>query len=172
MSSVDNRVVKMSLDNLDFETAARQTLDTLNKLESQSKFDKLKSHFSVFEKSAKSIKMNAAALEEVQQVADHMRLQSIAEDVNHISDRFNALGAVAFSVLNNITSKAMSAGASIARSLTIEPIIDGFHEYETTMNSIKTIQAKFLLYLPKAHSVTSMCQAVLCLFLNSYGRTT
>ena len=43
--------------------------------------------------------------------------------------------------LSNITTTAMRVGKSIADSLTIDPIKDGFTEYETQMNAVQTILA-------------------------------
>lgn len=42
-------------------------------------------------------------------------------------------------MLSNITNSAVNAGKNLVSALTIQPITDGFNEYETKMNSIQTI---------------------------------
>ena len=60
-----------------------------------------------------------------------------ANSLNEVSAA--AREVVAFSVLNNITNRAVDAGMRIGRALTIEGMLDGFQEYELTMNSIQTL---------------------------------
>lgn len=51
------------------------------------------------------------------------------------------MGAVAFSVIDNIVTKAMGAAERITSSLSLDPLMQGFDEYNTNMGSIQTILA-------------------------------
>lgn len=124
MSSVDERVVDMKFNNSQFEQGAKKSIDTLGLL-------------------SKSLKMDGAkkGLDEVSASASRFSLQNIAQGVQDLGNRFTNLGVVAISALTNITNRAVNAGISIAKSLTIDPIKQGLQEYETNLNSVQTILA-------------------------------
>ena len=124
MPSVDNRVVEMNFDNAAFERKVATTLTSLEQLQ-------------------KSLDMANAArgFEEVNRAARSFNLGGIAGAVDGVSAKFLAMSTIAITALANITNKAVDAGLRIAKSLTIAPILDGFREYETNMNSIQTILA-------------------------------
>ena len=44
-------------------------------------------------------------------------------------------------VLVNLTNQAYSAGKKISEALTLQPLKDGFAEYETQMDAVQTILA-------------------------------
>lgn len=68
-------------------------------------------------------------------------LQKIEGAVSAISGRFSALGTLATGALLSIGSRAAQAGTQLLNSFSFAPIISGFHEYETNLNSIQTILA-------------------------------
>lgn len=61
--------------------------------------------------------------------------------VTAVSSKFIALSTIAITALSNITNKAVNAGTSFVKSFTVAPIMDGLREYETTLQSIQTVQA-------------------------------
>ena len=61
--------------------------------------------------------------------------------VTAVSNKFLALTTIAITALSNITNRAINAGISFAKSFTVAPIMDGLHEYETTLQSIQTVMA-------------------------------
>lgn len=124
MSSIDNRIVDMKFQNTSFESGASKTLGTLAKL-----------------KEALSFKVGKNGLDEVQNSANRFSMGHVEGAVTGVSKKFLAMSTIAITALANITNRAISAGANIVKSLTIAPIMDGFHEYETQMNSIQTILA-------------------------------
>ena len=63
----------------------------------------------------------------------------LLEGVDTIASRFSALGIIGVTALMNITNAAIDAGAQIVKALTIEPIKQGYDEYELKMGSIQTI---------------------------------
>lgn len=66
-------------------------------------------------------------------------LGALGMGVDAVSSKFNAFGIIAATALMNITNRAIDTARNVSKSLTIEPITDGFNEYETKMNSIQTI---------------------------------
>ncbi len=66
-------------------------------------------------------------------------LAGIASGIESISSKFSALSIVGITALTNIANKAVDAGLKVTKSLTVEPIMDGFREYELKMGSIQTI---------------------------------
>lgn len=68
-------------------------------------------------------------------------LKNLEGGVNSLAGRFSALQQIATGALHNIGARASEAGTRLANSFTFAPILDGFREYETNMNSIQTILA-------------------------------
>jgi tape measure domain-containing protein len=80
-------------------------------------------------------------IDEVNKAASGVNLNPIGVAIEGINGKFLAMSAIAVTALSTITTKAMSAGAQLTKSLSIGPLMDGFKEYETNMNSIQTILA-------------------------------
>lgn len=65
----------------------------------------------------------------------------LARGVENITAKFSNLQVVAATALANITNRMINAGIAMSKALTIDPIKDGFGEYETKMNAMQTIFA-------------------------------
>jgi tape measure domain-containing protein len=124
MSGVDNRVVQMGFNNGAFETAVSKTMGTLDKLKKSLDFSGPKK-----------------GLDELQNSGSKFNMGGMGSRIDGVSGKFLAMSAVGLTALANITNKAVNAGLQMAKSLTLAPIIDGFHEYETQLNSVQTILA-------------------------------
>lgn len=124
MSSIDERVVRMRFDNAQFAAGASATLKQLDQL-----------------KAALKLEGASQGLEEVNAAAGKFSTAQAQGQVSALGQKFSALEVAAVTALANIVSKAVDAGLSIAKSLTIEPITSGFREYETNLNSVQTILA-------------------------------
>lgn len=122
MSSVDNRIVKMSMENAQFKTAASETMSTLQKLSSSLKFTD-----------------GTKGLENISNKFRTMDLGFLANGIETVTSKFSALEFIGITALANITNSALSAGANFVSALTLDPVMSGFNEYETKMNSITTI---------------------------------
>lgn len=125
MSSIDKRIVQMQFDNQGFEKGVSTTMNSLKHLN-------------------ESLKMKNATngLTEVQSGINKLTslgMGALSSGVDAVSGRFNALGIIAATALMNITNQAIATGKRITNALTIQPIMDGFNEYETKMNAITTI---------------------------------
>lgn len=124
MSSIDERIVRMKFDNAQFGTGAASTLKQLDQL-----------------KAALKLEGASQGLDQVGGALGRFSTAGAQEQVGGLSAKFTALQIAAITALSNIVNKAVNAGTQLAHSLTLEPIISGFHEYETNLNSIQTILA-------------------------------
>lgn len=122
MSSVDNRVVEMQFENKQFESGVAKTLSSVRKL-----------------KEGLNFKDSAESLKNLESVSNNVNMSNLIGAVESIKDRFSTLGIIGMAALQNIANKAISVGSTLIKSLTLQPIMDGFAEYETQMNSIQTI---------------------------------
>lgn len=122
--AVDDRVVEMRFDNRQFEQNVQTSLSTLQKLKQSLKLED-------------SVK----GLESIDSATKKVSFDSLANGVESVRVKFSALQVMAVTALQNITNSAIDAGRRIVRSLTIEPVKDGFDEYELKMGSVQTIMA-------------------------------
>ena len=121
---VDSKVVEMRFDNAQFERGVRTTLSTLDKL-------KQKLNFSGASK----------GLETIGKSAQNVNMADLGRTVDAVKVRFSALQVIGVTALSKITSSAMSTGKALSSALTMDPIKDGFKEYETQMGAVQTILA-------------------------------
>jgi hypothetical protein len=121
-SSIEEKVVAMRLNNSDFEANAKKTLGTLGDL-------------------AKSLKLENAAkgLSAIASAAKNTNLDSVAAGVDGLAGKFSALSVIGVSALATITNKAVNAGISLVKSLTIDPIGAGFSDYTEKLTSVQTV---------------------------------
>ena len=122
--TIDSKVVEMRFDNMDFEANTRTTMSTLDKL-------KAKLHFPGASK----------GLEEIEQTAKRVDFSGMSSGIQTVQMKFSALQVMGITALQNITNAAISAGKQLTDAITIDPVKDGFAEYETQMNSVQTILA-------------------------------
>jgi hypothetical protein len=87
MASVDNRTVAMQFDNKVFEERLAQTVASLDKL-----------RLSLDMAGAKT------GLSDLTKVGNNVDLSGIGAAVDGISNKFSAMGAVAFTIIQSITT--------------------------------------------------------------------
>lgn len=121
---VDERVVSMQFDNAQFERNVATSMSTLDKLKQKLNF-----------------KGMSKGLENVNSAAKNVNFSSMANSVDTVRMRFSALEVAGVTALANITNSAINAGKNIVKALTLDPVMDGFREYELNMNSVQTILA-------------------------------
>ena len=124
MSSVDNRVVHLQFDNKQFEAGAKTSLKTLDKL-----------------KQGMDFKGAANSMKGLQTQVNKFTMDSISNAVEQISGRFNSMGIVGMTVIQRLTDAAINMGTAFTKAITVQPIVDGFQEYETQINAVQTILA-------------------------------
>lgn len=149
-TSIEERVVQMKFDNAQFERGVSTTRSSLQRLKQALSFSNFKDGFRGIGNAAKSI-----SLEGINRGAETLR------------NRFSILGTVATGALLSIGSQALHTGQTLIKSLTLDPIMDGFREYETQLNSVQTILAN------TAHNGTTLDQVNAALNeLNTYADKT
>ena len=148
--TIDERVVEMRFDNSRFEKNVQQSMGTLDKLK-------------------QSLNLNGAAkgLENINTASKKFDLSNMENGVGTLHAKFSALEVVGVTALANIANSAVNAGKRIVSSLTIEPVMTGFNEYETKMNSIQTIMSNTASKGETMESVTKVIDE-----LNTYADKT
>ena len=147
---VDERVVEMRFDNQQFESGVKTTMSTLDKLKAALKFPS-----------------SSKSLEGVANAAKKVDFSGMSKGIETVNAKFSAMQVIGMTALSNITSAAMRAGSNLVKSFTLDPIISGFQEYETQLNSVQTILAN------TSSKGTTMDQVTAALDeLNSYADQT
>ena len=123
-TSIEDKVVSLKFDNVQFSKGvgeSQKSLEQLNK--------------------ALQMKNGTKGLDDIESRASRFNLSALAEAPGAVAEKFSLLATTAAVALGNIASQAISAGATLLNSFTMQPIMDGFGEYETKMGSIQTILA-------------------------------
>ena len=121
---VEERVVSFDFDNSRFEKNVATSLGTLDKLKKSLNFKGMTDGLNKMDSAIKKVDFS-----------------SMSSNVESVRARFSALDVVAVTALANIANSAVNTGKTLLKSLTIDPIVSGFREYETQMNSVQTILA-------------------------------
>lgn len=124
MASIDDRIVQMQFDNASFERKLSSTIQSIEKLNT-----------TIANAGAKN------GLDTIGKSTRNFSLAGMGTQIDGISKKFLALSTVAVTALATITAKAVTAGAQAIKSLTLDPVIQGFKEYELNIGSIQTILA-------------------------------
>lgn len=111
MSSTDNRVVKMQFDNDEFKRRAAETKTSLADL-------------------------NKA----VDTTGKNKGLLDLNSNMQRVSVTASKMAVVTTTALATITNKVVNAGLAMAKSLTLDPIRQGFQEYESLLTKQNVIQ--------------------------------
>ena len=123
-TTIDQRVVEMQFDNKNFERNVQTSLSTLDKLKS-------------------SLNMNGATkgFEQIDNAAKKVNMTGLGNAVESVRLKFSALEVMAVTALSNITTHALNMGMNIAKEFTLDPVMQGFSEYETQIGAVQTILA-------------------------------
>jgi tape measure domain-containing protein len=124
MSGIDESIVRMTFDNKQFEQGVATTLSSLDKLKG-------------------SLKLEGATkgLDDVDKASKGLSFSSIANGVEDIADKFKTMSLIGIEAIQHITDKVVDAGIELAKAFVIDPIKDGFDNYETQINAVQTILA-------------------------------
>lgn len=122
--TIDERVVGMRFDNQQFEQGVKTTMGTLDRFK-------------------QSLKLDGATkgLEDVDRAVKGVNMSGLSGAVETVKNRFSALEVVAITALANLTNSVVNAGKRLVNSLTLEPVMQGFSEYELKMGAVQTIMA-------------------------------
>ncbi len=122
MPNIDDRVVAMSFENDKFENGVKQSINSINQLKSSLDFTGA-----------------GKGLENVQNQAGKFNLNHISDSVDSIKDKFSSLSVIGISALATLTNRAVDSGIELAKAFTIDPIRDGFNDYQAQINAALTI---------------------------------
>lgn len=120
--SIDNRVVQMEFDNKKFESNAKESIGTIDRLKKSLNFED-----------------SVNSLSNLEKAGNKFSLDGIGRGIDMISNRFTTMGFIGMTTIQNLTNSAINAGKQFVKSLTIDPVKTGLDEYETKMNAITTI---------------------------------
>jgi tape measure domain-containing protein len=120
--SIDERIVDMRFNNQQFESRIKSSIQSLKNL-----------------KSNLDLRKAAKNMTSLEAAANKISFSGMASGIANMTSKFNALGVVGFTVIQNLTNAALRLGQRITSALTIDPIKAGLSEYELKMNSIQTI---------------------------------
>ena len=146
---VEERIVAMYFDNKDFEKNAKETIDTLGQLKKELNFEDSAKGFSAFDKISKSLNFDKAnqGLRKMKSTLTTMGnvFKKIFE-VTPIDNAYRALKNFKNKYFDrvigfNIANKLVNSIESAFRKLTIQPISAGWSQYESKMDSVKTIMS-------------------------------
>ena len=121
-TNIDERVVKMSFDDTNFEAGANKAIGILDNLRKALNFDSA-----------------SEGISSAQKAIDGLSMDSVSSSVERCSRSFGAFEAFTFGVFARVGQKVADLGETIVKRLTIQGAIDGFKEYELQMGSIQTI---------------------------------
>ena len=119
---IDNEVVTLRFNNVDFEKNVSTSLSTLDKLKQALKFDGARK-----------------GLDEVASSAKGINFDSLNSAMDLVNQNFSTMGKIANTVLEDIVHKVAQTGEQMIQSFAIDPIKEGFNEYELKMGSVQTI---------------------------------
>jgi hypothetical protein len=123
-ATVDDRIVNMQFNNTQFQRGATETMSMLDRLKAKLNF-----------------KGSGQGINEAQNAVNRFNMGPISSRIESINAKFLGMATVAATAISNITNRVVNAGLAMGKSFTVQPIIDGFREYETNLGSIQTILA-------------------------------
>ena len=127
---VDEKIVKLSMDNSDLVRKAQESTSLLGKL--RNGLDKIP---------GVNLGKTTKELSNIGSATKGINMDALGQSISAVGDRFSAMGIIGATVLQNLTNRAVDMGIKLAKSLTIDQIGEGFREYELKMGSIRTIMA-------------------------------
>lgn len=122
--TIDERIVSMKFDNQQFEKNIQTSMGTINELKKSLNFDGITEGFDKVSKAVKNVDVSG--------------ISSAVEDAKN---RISALEVVAITSVANIANSMVNSTRKLIRSITTEPIGQGFNEYELKMGAVQTIMA-------------------------------
>jgi tape measure domain-containing protein len=120
--AVDDKVVAMSFESSKFTQGVDKAIHAIDKLKASLKFPDA-----------------GKGVEAVSRALGHFQLGKVGQAVDQVSNKLRTFHLVAIGVLANISAQAVRAGGRFVKALTLDPVIQGYHEYETQLNAVQTI---------------------------------
>lgn len=123
-TTIDSKVVEMRFDNQQFERGVSQSMSTLDKL-----------------KAKLNLSGAAKGLQDINKAAQNMSFAGVGVAIDGIKVKFSALNAIVTSKIMHLEATVEAAAKRMMDAISINPVKDGYTEYETQMNAVQTILA-------------------------------
>ena len=124
--AVDERIVKMSVEDSNFKSKLESAITSLTNF--TNKLSSIKGGGSFDSISSSASKSSGL-------------LSALGTTTEGVQSKFSALQAIAVGALATIGSKAVMAGGQMVKSFTIDPITQGFDEYQSKMKAVGVVSA-------------------------------
>lgn len=121
-TSIDQRIVEMQFDNGQFERGAKQSIETLDKLDK-----------------SLDLRESAKNLTALSDAGKNFSLDGVASGIEAVQQKFTALEIMGITALQRITNQAITTGENLVKSLSLDQIAEGFGKYEQKTTSVQTI---------------------------------
>ena len=120
--TIDEKVVEMRFDNSDFERNVTQSMSTLDKL-----------------KSALDFSGASKAFDGITSAANKVSFDGIKSGLKQLEEEFPILGKIVDGVFLNMGRKIEDFVSNSIKSVTIEPVMEGFNKYASKTSSVQMI---------------------------------
>ena len=119
MTTIDDKVVAISLESGDFEKGTKDVLKSIEDLKKGLQFEDA-----------------GKGLTDLSKHVSSFSLAGIADNVDHIANRFSALGAIGFTVIQSLTQGVLGFAKQMAGKL-LDPIIQGGRQRALNIENAK-----------------------------------
>lgn len=124
MATVDEKVVRLTMDDSQFDKASDKTIKKLDDLKKSLEFSGAVSSFNELDKAAAKVDMSP-----------------LEKGAQTVARQFSALEAIALGALMRIGSQAVATGERLIKSLTIDNISTGWSKYGEKTKAVQTIMS-------------------------------
>ena len=138
-----NKNLKMDGADKGLKALGKTAKETAKEVQMDGADKGLKAIDKAAQSTAKSVRMDGAdkGLKDIATAAENVKMDEVGNAAEGAKSKFSALEIAGIACMVNIANKALETGKQILSAFTIDPIMDGFREYETQMNSVQTILA-------------------------------
>ena len=123
--AVDERVVEMRLDNQNFESGAKKTISTLEKLEQ-----------------ALHLKGSSKGIDDVQSSVNKFDTNNMTSGLQKVQASFSALEVVGMRVISNLTDSVYNFATKTIKEFTVDPIAHGWEKFGDKTTAVATLTAQ------------------------------
>ena len=122
--NVDERVVEMRIDNKQFESGAKTTISTLEKLER-----------------ALHLKSDSSAIDDMAKSMSNFDASPMTNSIDKVGEHLNALEIAGRRVIENLTDSIYGFATKTVKGLTIDQVSAGWDKYERKTEAVQSIMA-------------------------------
>ena len=123
-TTIDRKVVEMRFDNKQFESGVSTTMSSVDKLKKKLNFSGA-----------------SDGLKELNTAVKSIDFSHIGRGIESVKVQFSALQVMGVRAFTRIADAAINAGKRMASEFTVDPLKQGYEEYELKLDSIQTIMA-------------------------------